>query len=120
MCSSDLGPREMMKVLGELSAYIGNSVHEGHSIWIAQKEGRAKNGDDKTDPAILKMFYVDGKKQKIAALTEQADALKQQVAALEKRCDEQDAAIRRILGLLIDWVEQDDQASQPAARGRAA
>ena len=59
------GPREMMKALGELSAYIGQSVHEGHSIWIAQKEGRAKNGDDKTDPAILKMFYVDGKKQKI-------------------------------------------------------
>ena len=59
------GPREMMKALGELSAYIGQSVHEGHSIWIAQKEGRAKDGDDKTDPAILKMFYVDGKKQKI-------------------------------------------------------
>ena len=47
----------MMKALGELSAYIGQSVHEGHSIWIAQKEGRAKDGDDKTDPAILKMFY---------------------------------------------------------------
>ncbi|MFQ2376784.1 1-acyl-sn-glycerol-3-phosphate acyltransferase [Aeromonas caviae] len=59
------GPREMMKALGELSAYIGQSVLEGHSIWIAQKEGRAKDGDDKTDPAILKMFYVDGKKQKI-------------------------------------------------------
>lgn len=59
------GPREMMKALGELSAYIGQSVHEGHSIWIAQREGRAKDGDDKTDPAILKMFYVDGKKQKI-------------------------------------------------------
>ncbi|PJG57528.1 1-acyl-sn-glycerol-3-phosphate acyltransferase [Aeromonas cavernicola] len=58
-------PREMMKALGELSAYIGESVRDGHSIWIAQKEGRAKNGDDKTDPAILKMFYVDGKKQKI-------------------------------------------------------
>lgn len=36
------GPREMMKALGELSAYIGQSVHEGHSIWIAQKEGRAR------------------------------------------------------------------------------
>ena len=36
------GPREMMKALGELSAYIGQSVHEGHSIWIAQKEGRAQ------------------------------------------------------------------------------
>ena len=37
------GPREMMKALGELSAYISQSVHEGHSIWIAQKEGRAKD-----------------------------------------------------------------------------
>jgi 1-acyl-sn-glycerol-3-phosphate acyltransferase len=59
------GPREMMKALGDLSAYIGDSVHTGHSIWIAQKEGRAKDGDDRTDPAILKMFYMDGKKQKL-------------------------------------------------------
>lgn len=61
----------------------------------------------------------EGKKQKIAALTEQSEQLKQQVTALEKRCDEQDAAIRRILGLLIDWVEQSDEAAV-APRGRAA
>ncbi|MHA7002390.1 1-acyl-sn-glycerol-3-phosphate acyltransferase [Aeromonas schubertii] len=59
------GPREMMKTFGDLSAYIGESLASGHSIWIAQKEGRAKDGDDRTDPAILKMFYMDGKKQKI-------------------------------------------------------
>ena len=59
------GPREMMKAFGELSAYLRHSIDEGHSIWIAQKEGRAKDGDDKTDPAILKMFYMDGKKRQI-------------------------------------------------------
>ena len=58
------GPREMMKASNELSAYIAHSLTEGHSIWIAQKEGRAKDGDDKTDPAILKMFYMAGKQQK--------------------------------------------------------
>ncbi|MGL5949169.1 MAG: 1-acyl-sn-glycerol-3-phosphate acyltransferase [Aeromonas sp.] len=58
------GPREMMKALGQLSAYISDSVHSGHSVWIAQKEGRAKAGDDRTDPALLKMFYVEGKKHK--------------------------------------------------------
>ena len=58
------GPREMMKAFNELSAYIAHSLTEGHSIWIAQKEGRAKDGDDKTDPAILKMFYMAGKQQK--------------------------------------------------------
>ncbi|WP_458734422.1 1-acyl-sn-glycerol-3-phosphate acyltransferase [Zobellella taiwanensis] len=59
------GPREMMKAFSELSAYLRHSIDEGHSIWIAQKEGRAKDGDDKTDPAILKMFYMEGKRQKI-------------------------------------------------------
>ena len=59
------GPREMMKAFSELSAYIADSLKTGHSIWIAQKEGRAKDGDDRTDPAILKMFYMAGKQQKL-------------------------------------------------------
>jgi putative secretion ATPase (PEP-CTERM system associated) len=45
------------------------------------------------------------------------NALRAQLAALEARCSEQDAAIRRILGLLIQWVE-DDEA--PRMTGRAA
>ncbi|GGB52625.1 acyltransferase [Oceanisphaera marina] len=59
------GPREMMKAFSELSAYLRHSIDENQSIWIAQKEGRAKDGNDKTDPAILKMFYMEGKRQKI-------------------------------------------------------
>lgn len=57
-------PREMMKALGLLSDYIANSIETGHSIWIAQKEGRAKDGNDRTDPALLKMFYMEGRKRK--------------------------------------------------------
>ncbi|GEM75807.1 1-acyl-sn-glycerol-3-phosphate acyltransferase [Vibrio sagamiensis] len=60
------GPREMMKVLGQLSGYIKHSLDTGNSIWIAQKEGRAKDGNDFTDPAILKMFHVEGRKQKLS------------------------------------------------------
>lgn len=59
------GPREMIKALGQLSAYIAHSLQTGHHIWIAQKEGRAKDGNDATDPAILKMFYINGKQQQI-------------------------------------------------------
>ncbi|WP_299013297.1 1-acyl-sn-glycerol-3-phosphate acyltransferase [uncultured Photobacterium sp.] len=58
------GPRELMKTLGLLSSYISNSIETANSIWIAQKEGRAKDGNDKTDPAILKMFYMEGRKRK--------------------------------------------------------
>ncbi len=60
------GPREMMKALGQLSSYIKHSLETGNSVWIAQKEGRAKDGNDFTDPAILKMFHVEGRKQKVA------------------------------------------------------
>lgn len=57
------GPREMLKNLSQLSGYIKHSLEEGQSIWIAQKEGRAKDGNDETDPAILKMFFMEGKKR---------------------------------------------------------
>ena len=59
------GPREMAKTFSELSSYIADSLQEGHNIWIAQKEGRAKDGDDCTDPAILKMFHMAGKQKKL-------------------------------------------------------
>lgn len=59
-------PREMMKAVLQLSDYIFSSLQSDSSIWIAQREGRAKDGFDKTEPAIIKMFYMNGKKKKIA------------------------------------------------------
>ena len=50
-----------------LSAYINHSIrHDGESIWIAQAEGRAKDGDDRTDSAILKMFHMSRKDEAFA------------------------------------------------------
>ncbi len=60
---STKGPRETMAAVTQLSAYINHSIEEGESVWIAQREGRAKDGNDKTDPAILKMFYMSQRKQ---------------------------------------------------------
>ncbi len=57
-------PRELMKSLSLLSNYIAHSLETGHSIWIAQREGRAKDGNDMTDPAMLKMLYMEGRKRK--------------------------------------------------------
>ena len=57
--------RELLSSLATLSDYIRLSLSEGHSIWIAQREGRAKDGNDLTDPAILKMFHLAGRKHKI-------------------------------------------------------
>ncbi|MCV2404061.1 1-acyl-sn-glycerol-3-phosphate acyltransferase [Marinomonas sp. C2222] len=60
------GVREMMAAFGQLSSYISTSLMEDQSnIWIAQKEGRAKDGLDQTDPAIIKMFFMSQKKAKV-------------------------------------------------------
>lgn len=54
-------PRELRDTFLTLSSYINGSIREGHSIWIAQQEGRAKDGIDRTDPAIIKMFNMSQK-----------------------------------------------------------
>ncbi|PQM27994.1 general secretion pathway protein [Sphingopyxis lindanitolerans] len=46
----------------------------------------------------------------------QIDALKEQIASLETRLVEQDAALRRVLDLLIEWVERDPENSPNPAR----
>ncbi|MDX1634105.1 MAG: 1-acyl-sn-glycerol-3-phosphate acyltransferase [Marinobacter sp.] len=55
-------PREMRDAYLTLSAFINHSIDTNESIWIAQREGRAKDGIDGTDPAITKMFYMHRKK----------------------------------------------------------
>ncbi len=59
---SATGVREKMKAYMDLSTYIDQSVHTGHNIWIAQREGRAKDGIDATDVAVMKMLYMSKKK----------------------------------------------------------
>ena len=53
--------KEKLTELKRLSAYIRHSIDEGHSVWIAQREGRAKDGVDKTDTAVLKMLALHGR-----------------------------------------------------------
>lgn len=56
------GRREKMAAYQLLSAYINHSIrNDCQSIWIAQAEGRAKDGDDRTESAILKMFHMSRK-----------------------------------------------------------
>lgn len=57
-------PREKLKALSHLSHYIGLSIEEGESVWIAQREGRAKDGNDKTEDAVLKMISLYGRQKK--------------------------------------------------------
>ena len=53
-------PREKLKAAKYLSSYIHHSICNEHSsIWIAQREGRAKDGCDKTNSAVLGMIALN-------------------------------------------------------------
>lgn len=42
-----------------LSAYIRHLRKRKKSIWLAQREGRAKDGNDVTQPGVIKMLTID-------------------------------------------------------------
>ncbi|MEK7718810.1 MAG: 1-acyl-sn-glycerol-3-phosphate acyltransferase [Bacteroidota bacterium] len=49
--------KEMLVSSRHLSSYIRQLITRGaDSVWIAQREGRAKDGNDMTQPALLKML----------------------------------------------------------------
>ena len=63
--------RQMLEVSGTLSAYINHTIKETkESIWIAQREGRAKDSNDRTQGSILKMLNMGGDKDLITNLKE--------------------------------------------------
>lgn len=53
--------RQMLDVSKKLSAYIRHTINETkESIWIAQREGRAKDSNDRTQGSVLKMLNMSG------------------------------------------------------------
>ena len=58
------GIKETYQILQKLSSYIDDSIKvDKESVWIAQKEGRANDGNDFTDTAVLKMLYLSCRKK---------------------------------------------------------
>lgn len=58
------GPRELLAASKNLSAYIRHSLQDENApIWIAQREGRAKDGVDRTEPAVIKMLAMSRDKK---------------------------------------------------------
>ena len=57
-----LPPRELMMASKKVSHFIRKSITQDKmSIWIAQREGRTKDGFDKTQDSVLKMLNMSNK-----------------------------------------------------------
>lgn len=56
-----LSPREMLAASKRMSEYMRYVIERKHdNIWIAQREGRAKDSNDRTQPALIKMMALGG------------------------------------------------------------
>ena len=53
------GFRNQVENATTLSQYIRHLRNRHKSIWLAQREGRAKDGNDITQPGVLKMLTID-------------------------------------------------------------
>lgn len=80
--------REKLATYQLLSAYINHSIkHDAESIWIAQAEGRAKDGNDRTDSAILKMFHMARKDEDFACVIDELNLIPVSISYEYDPCD---------------------------------
>ncbi|MBR1595111.1 MAG: 1-acyl-sn-glycerol-3-phosphate acyltransferase [Phocaeicola sp.] len=63
--------RQQLEVLTTMSRYIHFAVAEKHeNVWIAQRQGRAKDSNDRTQESILKMLTIGGEGSYVDRLKE--------------------------------------------------
>lgn len=57
----NLPVRQQLACSMEMSSYIHDRINRANvSVWLAQREGRAKNSDDRTQDSVLKMLNLGG------------------------------------------------------------
>ncbi|MBC3953157.1 1-acyl-sn-glycerol-3-phosphate acyltransferase [Pseudomonas folii] len=106
------GRREKMAAYQLLSAYINHSIrNDCQSIWIAQAEGRAKDGDDRTESAILKMFHMSRKDEPFAEVIQSLNLTPVSISYEYDPCDHAKARelyIRATTGTYTKVPGEDD------------
>ena len=61
-----LPPRELLQSSKLMSEYIGQLLlRENRSVWIAQREGRTKDGNDATHQGVLKMLAMGSDEENV-------------------------------------------------------
>jgi hypothetical protein len=108
------GRKERLAAYQLLSAYISHSIrNDCQSIWIAQAEGRAKDGDDRTDSAILKMFHMSRKDEPFGEVIQSLNLTPVSISYEYDPCDQAKARelyLRATTGSYSKAPGEDDQS----------
>jgi 1-acyl-sn-glycerol-3-phosphate acyltransferase len=86
-------PREKLKAAKKLSQYIHTSVlDDNENVWIAQREGRAKDGKDVTNSAVIGMLALSRPKpQKLGDFIREAKLVPVAISYEYDPCDQDKA-----------------------------
>lgn len=64
-------PRQALEASQLTSKYIRYAITEkGRSVWIAQRNGRTKDGDDKTEPGLIRMLNMSHQEDFVESISQ--------------------------------------------------
>ena len=111
--------KEIYSGLSLASQFINQSVFQDNtSVWIAQKQGRAKDGIDETDPALLKMIHLT--ERKLQPEASYFNSLKVVSVSISYEYDPNDKLKAKELDLLqsnSEYVKEKDEDLKSIANG---
>lgn len=116
---SATAPREKLKAAKLLSKYIHQSVmHDNENVWIAQREGRAKDGLDITNAAIISMIGLSrNKQQSFADYIRDAQIVPVSVSYEYDPCDEDKARELSAKANGSEYIKDEHEDIQSIAKG---
>ncbi|MDA9925273.1 1-acyl-sn-glycerol-3-phosphate acyltransferase [Gammaproteobacteria bacterium] len=111
--------KEIYSHLSLASQFIHQSIFQDNtSVWIAQKQGRAKDGIDETDPALLKMIHLS--ERKLQHVAHYFNTLKVVPVSISYEYDPNDQLKARELDLLqanSEYLKEKDEDLKSIANG---
>ena len=111
--------KEIYSGLSLASQFIYKSIfRDNTSVWIAQKQGRAKDGVDVTDPAMLKMIHLT--ERKLQSEASYFNSLKVVSVSISYEYDPNDKLKAEELDLLqsnSEYVKEKDEDLKSIANG---
>ena len=116
---SGASKKEIYSGLSMASKFIHQSIFkENNSVWIAQKQGRAKDGIDETDPALLKMIHLSERKSQ--SIASYYNSLKVVPVSVSYEYDPNDQLKAKELCALesqLEYVKEKDEDLRSIANG---
>ena len=113
---AESSPRKLYEKLRHLSTYIRKLIEDGQNVWLAQREGRALDGEDTTEQAVLKMLHLQDRKNSFSQALSRLNLIPSAISYEYDPCDVYKA--KRLAGEFRESYAQEVQDGLMGDKGR--